>query len=159
MKLVGARRLIKSRFCHAYFGFKSGFKFSTFLGLGGNIGDTRKRFDKFIRVLMDDRRFHLVEVSPILENAAFGYTAQADFSNAVISLQTSLSPNETLKIMQRLELKFGRKRSFKNAPRTLDIDILYFSTKVRKTERLIVPHKGSDKRLSVIVPLGLMRVL
>ncbi|MGF7494363.1 2-amino-4-hydroxy-6-hydroxymethyldihydropteridine diphosphokinase, partial [Campylobacter concisus] len=55
------------------------------------------------------------------------------------------------------ESKFKRVRTFKNAPRTLDLDILYFSKKVYKTPRLIVPHPGASKRLSVIVPLGLMR--
>lgn len=157
MRLIGARKLEKSRFFPKYFGFKDGFKFSAFIGLGGNIGDTKRRFDRFIRAMMSDSRFYICECSPILENAAFGYIYQADFKNAVINLQTSLSANDLLKILQNYERKFGRVRSFKNAPRTLDLDILYFSGRYKKTKRLTIPHEGANKRLSVIVPLGLMK--
>ena len=131
MRLAGARKIVKSRFCPSFFQKRDEFKYEALVGMGGNIGDSAKRFDKFIRAITSDSRFHVVEVSPILINAAFGYEAQDDFSNAV--------------------------RTFKNAPRTLDLDILYFSKKVYKTPRLIVPHPGASKRLSVIVPLGLMR--
>ena len=58
--------------------------------------------------------------------------------------------------MQHFEICFKRKRSFKNAPRTLDLDILYFNTKVRKNKNLIIPHPGAEKRISVIIPLGIM---
>ena len=107
--------------------------------------------------LKNDKRFFVTQNSVILRNKAFGYTEQNDFLNAVMFVQTSKSPNEVLKIMQRYELKFGRKRSFKNAPRTLDLDILYFDKKVRKTPKLILPHYGASKRVSVVLPLGLMR--
>ncbi len=157
MRLAGARRLERSRFCPCCFGFDENFKFSAFVGLGGNIGNSARRFDRFIRALSNDRRFHIVECSPILINAAFGYEAQADFSNAAINLQTSLGSNVLLKILQHYERKFKRVRSFKNAPRTLDLDILYFSGPSRKSERLRLPHKGAGERLSVIVPMGLMR--
>ena len=157
MRLAGARKIVKSRFCPSFFHKRDEFKYEALVGMGGNIGDSAKRFDKFIRVITSDSRFHVVEVSPILINAAFGYEAQDDFSNAVINLQTSMSPRNLLKILRHYESKFKRVRTFKNAPRTLDLDILYFSKKVYKTPRLIVPHPGADKRLSVIVPLGLMR--
>ncbi|MBE3606210.1 2-amino-4-hydroxy-6-hydroxymethyldihydropteridine diphosphokinase [Campylobacter sp. RM13119] len=157
MKILGARGLVRSRFCPCYFGFKDGFRYVAVVGLGGNIGRSDKRFDKFIRVLLDDRRFHVVEVSPILVNAAFGYEDQADFSNAVINLQTSVSAYALLKILQRYELKFKRTRSFKNAPRTLDLDILYFGAKVLRSSKLTIPHPGVTTRMSVIVPMGLMR--
>lgn len=157
LRLDGVRGILRTRFFPAYFGFKDGFKFSAFIGVGGNLGDTKSRFNKFIRVLKDDKRFHLVESSVVLKNKAFGYEAQPDFLNAVINLQTSLGANELLKIMQHYESKFKRKRSFKNAPRTLDLDILYFSAKSRNSQRLTLPHVGANKRFSVIVPLGLMR--
>lgn len=158
MRLTGARRLLRSRFFPSYFSPCADFKFSAFIGLGGNIGDTKRRFSKFIRVLQDDRRFNVVECSPILENAAFGYVLQKDFSNAVVNLQTSLSANKLLKIMQHYERKFKRVRSFKNAPRTLDLDILYFSGRARKDKRLTLPHPGAQQRISVIVPMGLMAI-
>ncbi|KEA46081.1 2-amino-4-hydroxy-6-hydroxymethyldihydropteridine pyrophosphokinase [Campylobacter mucosalis] len=158
MKLNGAKEIRRDHFFPRYFGFKSGFKFSAIIGLGGNIGNTRVRFDRFLVSLMKDRRFSVVESSPMLVNKAFGYILQADFLNATVHIQTSLSPKQLLKILHHYEQKFKRVRSFKNAPRTLDLDILYMDTKV-KTDGLCVPHLGVNERLSVIVPLGLMRSL
>ena len=72
-------------------------------------------------------------------------------------VQSSLPPLTLLEIMQRAELRFGRKRSFKNAPRTLDVDILYASAKVRACEWLALPHPSACERISVILPLGEMK--
>lgn len=152
--LKGAKTLVKSRFFPSKFAFESGFKFSFILGVGGNIGNSKARFEKLFLRLRDDKRFHVVLTSSILQNEAFGYKDQADFLNAVMLIQTSLSPFETLKICMHLENIFGRKRSFKNAPRTLDLDILYFSAKTRKQKKLILPHPGVNERISVIYPLG-----
>ena len=96
MRLAGARKIVKSRFCPSFFHKRDEFKYEALVGMGGNIGDSAKRFDKFIRAITSDSRFHVVEVSPILINAAFGYEAQDDFSNAVINLQTSISPSGTI---------------------------------------------------------------
>lgn len=157
MKIDGVKRVIRLKFYPRFFGFKECFKNFAIIGIGGNLGDTKGRFNKFIRVLKNDRRFSVAETSLVVENRAFGYLNQPDFLNAVINLQTSLSAVKLLKILQHYEIRFGRKRSFKNAPRTLDLDILYFSKKVRKSEILNVPHLGVNERFSVIVPLGLMR--
>ena len=152
-----AIRFIKSSFFPFWRKKNPNFKNEFVLGIGGNLGNVKKRFEKFFINLKNDKRFFVTQNSAILQNKAFGYTKQNDFLNAVMFVQTSLSPNLTLKIMQRYELKFGRKRSFKNAPRTLDLDILYFDKKVRKSPRLILPHYGVNERVSVILPLGLMR--
>ena len=148
---------VKSAFFPFFRAKKRRFKGEFVLGIGGNIGNVKKRFESFFMNLKNDRRFFVTQNSPILRNKAFGFVAQEDFLNAVMFVQTSKSPNEVLKIMQRYELKFGRKRSFKNAPRTLDLDILYFDKKVRKTPRLILPHYGVNGRTSVILPLGLTK--
>lgn len=152
--LKGARAFIKSEFFPSKFAFKNGYKFSFILGVGGNVGDTRTRFKRLFWRLKKDKRFHIVLISSILKNEAFGYKNQPDFLNAVMLLQTSLSPLQTLKICNHLERVFRRQRSFKNAPRTLDLDLLYFSKKVRPQTRLILPHPGVNDRISVIVPLG-----
>ncbi|MGP1485289.1 MAG: 2-amino-4-hydroxy-6-hydroxymethyldihydropteridine diphosphokinase [Campylobacter sp.] len=157
MRLSGVRRLEKSVFFPRNFSFKDGFKHSVVLGLGGNIGDVKTRFDRLHFKLSRDRRFCVVENSPILINEAFGFRDQDDFSNAVMLMQTSLSARNLLKITSNLEKRFGRARSFKNAPRTLDIDILYFSGANRNDERLVLPHVGASKRVSVFLPFGLMK--
>ncbi|CUU79255.1 2-amino-4-hydroxy-6-hydroxymethyldihydropteridinepyrophosphokinase [Campylobacter hyointestinalis] len=152
-----ARSVIRS---HFFPNFKDGgneFKNSFLLGIGGNVGDTKKRFELFLYKLKKDRRFFVKECSLILKNKAFGYTKQADFLNAVLLVKSSFYAADVLKIMQHYEKIFGRIRSFRNAPRTLDIDILYFDKKIRNSQRLILPHPGANDRLSVIIPIGSMK--
>ena len=136
---------------------RGNFKNLYLLGLGGNLGDVRRRFERFYRVLQSDTRFFVAQNSLILKNKPFSFLRQENFLNAVMLVQSSLAPLALLKIMQRAELRFGRKRSFKNAPRTLDVDILYASAKVRSGSRLALPHPGVNERISVILPLGTMK--
>ena len=157
MRVAGARRFSKCLFFPKVFDFKPGFKNSVILGLGGNIGDVKKRFCRLHFKLSKDSRFHVVENSALLINEAFGFKEQADFTNAVTLVQTSLAARQILKITANLEKRLGRVRSFKNAPRTLDIDILYFSGRNRNDTRLVLPHPGARSRASVILPLGTMR--
>ena len=157
MRVAGARRFDKCLFFPKVFDFRPGFKNSVILGLGGNIGDVKKRFNGLYFKLSRDSRFHIVENSALLINEAFGFKEQADFINAVMLAQTSLAARQILKITANLEKRFGRVRSFKNAPRTLDIDILYFSGRSRNDARLTLPHPGAQSRASVILPLGTMK--
>lgn len=128
-------------------------KYNVTIGIGGNIGDTKKIFDKLILCLKKDARFTLLMSSPLLKNPPFGFTQQSDFLNGIILLKTNLCPYAFLKVMQRYENKFGRKRSFQDAPRTLDIDIIFFDNKKINTKNLIIPHKNWANRESVIIPL------
>ena len=157
MRVAGARRFGKCLFFPKVFDFRPGFKNSVILGLGGNIGDVKKRFNGLYFKLSRDSRFHIVENSALLINEAFGFKEQADFTNAVMLVQTSLAARQILKITANLEKRFGLVRSFKNAPRTLDIDILYFSGRSRNDARLTLPHPGAQSRASVILPLGTMK--
>ena len=131
-------------------------KYSVIIGIGGNIGNTKKIFDKLILCLKKDSRFTLLMTSPLLKNPPFGFLEQSDFLNGIIRLKTNLCPNSFLKAMQRYEIKFGRKRSFQDAPRTLDIDIIFFENKKINTKNLIIPHKNWANRESVIIPLKRM---
>ena len=128
-------------------------KYSVTIGIGGNIGNTKKLFDKLILCLKKDSRFTLLMTSPLLRNPPFGFLEQNDFLNGIIRLKTNLCPNSFLKAMQRYENKFGRKRSFQDAPRTLDIDIIFFDNLKINTKDLIIPHKNWASRESVIIPL------
>lgn len=157
MRVAGARRFSKCLFFPKVFDFRPDFKNSVILGVGGNIGDVKKRFNGLYFKLSRDSRFHIVENSALLINEAFGFKEQADFTNAVMLAQTSLAARQILKITANLERRCGRVRSFKNAPRTLDIDILYFSGRSRNDVRLTLPHPGAQSRASVILPLGTMK--
>ena len=138
------------------FNYNSTKKYRVTVGIGGNIGNTKNLFDKLILCLKKDARFTLLMTSPLLRNPPFGFLQQSDFLNGIITLQTNLCPNAFLKAMQRYEIKFGRKRSFQDAPRTLDIDIIFFDNKKINTENLIIPHKNWANRESVIIPLKRM---
>ena len=147
MYCKGVRCLIKSRFYPKIKQNNKNYKYEITLSIGGNIGSKAqiiKRFNNLYFALTKDKRFFVLKSSPIIKNAAFGYTEQADFLNAI------------LKIMQNYEKKFGRKRSFKNAPRTLDIDLVNFSAKTKQSQRLRLPHPQAHARLSVILPLALI---
>ena len=123
------------------------------LGIGGNIGNVKRRFDKLFLVLQQDSRFHILQTTPLLQNPPFGYLEQDDFLNALIVIKTNLSPIQVLNEMQRYENRFGRKRSFQDAPRTLDIDIIFYDKIQIKHKRLIVPHQNWKERDSVVIPL------
>ena len=134
-------------------------KYEVTLGIGGNIGDVQKRFNKLFCTLLRDKRFHILSTSPLLKNPPFGYLDQDDFLNGVIVLKTNMGLNEFFKSMQRLENRYGRKRSFQDAPRTLDIDIIFFANKKIHTKKLIIPHKDWANRESVTIPLKYMNKL
>ena len=134
LEIKGGRGLFRQRFFPMQKSASG--KYLALIGLGGNIGNVSRRFKMLIRQWQDDPRISLIETSPLFLNAAFGYLEQADFTNAVAALRTNLSALNLLKLMQHYESKFKRKRSFKNAPRTLDLDILFYSGRLRQSKRL-----------------------
>jgi 2-amino-4-hydroxy-6-hydroxymethyldihydropteridine diphosphokinase len=129
------------------------FKPTAFIGVGGNVGDTKKRFDRLFRYFLNSPLLYVRKTSPILQNPPFGYLDQEDFFNAVMIVQTSLSAQKLLKFLLHAEKIFGRKRSFKNAPRTLDLDIIFFDTAKVMQKNIIIPHPKWQERLSVLLPL------
>jgi 2-amino-4-hydroxy-6-hydroxymethyldihydropteridine diphosphokinase len=100
-----------------------------------------------------DRRFLIRKTAPILKNPPFGYIEQEDFYNSLILIETDLYPQQLLKILLSVEKIFGRKRSFKNAPRTLDIDIIFFGNERLKSNHLTLPHSRWIERDSILIPL------
>ena len=136
---------------------KAFFAHEAMIGLGGNEGDVKKRFVKLYRFLQNDRRLFVRQSSPVLKNPPFGYTEQADFYNAVMVVQSSLHVSALLKVLLHVEKVFGRKRVFKNGPRTLDLDIIFFDRLRRNDSRLTLPHPRWSERLSVVVPLFMLK--
>ncbi len=133
---------------------KSKHRYETVVGIGGNVGDVRRRFERLFVVLQKDRRVSLVKTSLILKNPPFGYKNQDDFFNSILVLKTSMQPKVFLRYLLRLEKRFGRRRSFANAPRTLDLDIIFFDNRKINTKDLIVPHPFYAQRESVVIPLS-----
>ena len=149
--------LSRSRFFPMRVGKKEGFKYEVILGIGGNEGAVKKRFTRLVRHWMRERRVHVTQTSPILRNPPFGYLDQSDFYNAVMRVQTSMDAFSFLRFLHQTEKRFGRVRTFKNAPRTLDLDIIFFDNHVYHRSGLTVPHPHWSERPSVVIPLGLMR--
>lgn len=158
------RRLTNSltTFKGLHFGYKTNIKslhrYKVTVGIGGNVGDVKRRFEHLFVNLKKDKRVSLLQTSLILKNPPFGYIDQDDFFNSIVILQTSMQPIQFLDYLMRLEKKFSRKRSFSNAPRTLDLDIIFFDNRNIKTKRLTVPHKSWFKRESVVIPLSELNV-
>lgn len=137
-----------------FFTKKSSHRFIVTVGLGGNIGDVRRRFEHLYNYFKKDKRVGLVKISSILKNPPFGYENQNDFFNAVVLLKTSMQPIVFLDYLMRVEKKFLRKRSFENAPRTLDLDIIFFDDRQMNNKKLQVPHPKWSQRESVLIPLA-----
>lgn len=154
IRCLGFKRLEKTRFFPFSNFSRKVYKYKALVGLGSNIPDEKKRFTRLFRVMMNDKRIRILKSSSLWINEAFGFKEQRDFSNAVILLESSFHARSLLKLLLHYELKFKRKRSFKNAPRTLDLDLLYFSKKSKKDIFCCVPHYAAAERLSVILPLG-----
>jgi 2-amino-4-hydroxy-6-hydroxymethyldihydropteridine diphosphokinase len=131
--------------------------YKALLGIGGNIGDTLRRFEHLFWYFKRSAFVRIVESSPILKNPAFGYTEQDDFYNALFLVETKLTPKNLLRYVLRVERLFGRKRSFQDAPRTLDIDIIFYKNRMMETKDLTLPHPGWMKRSSVLIPLSTMK--
>jgi 2-amino-4-hydroxy-6-hydroxymethyldihydropteridine diphosphokinase len=129
------------------------------LGLGGNIGDVIRRFEHLFWFLKRSPFLHVVETAPILKNPPFGYTKQDDFYNTLMLVETKLKPKALLRYVLRVEKLYGRKRSFADAPRTLDIDIIFYENINMKSKTLTLPHHGWQERISVLTPLSMMKMI
>ena len=92
--------------------------------------------------------------SAIYQTAAWGNTNQPDFLNQVIIVETKLLAQQTMQIILQIEKKMGRLRTVKNAPRIIDIDILFFNKEVIDYKELTVPHPQLQNRRFVLVPLN-----
>lgn len=132
---------------------KSTFKHKVVIGVGGNIGDVKRRFEHLFYFFKKSNKVEVLQTSSILKNPPFGFLEQDDFFNALIVLKTNMLPMQVLKYLQRIEKIFKRKRSFDNAPRSLDLDIIFYDSIVINKEKLSIPHSEWNKRQSVLIPL------
>jgi len=124
-----------------------------YVGIGSNLGDPRAQVLAAFQEL--DRLPHtrVVKRSSLWRSAPVGYADQPDFINAVAEIETSLSPDEILVQLKSMEARHGRERSFANAPRTLDLDLLLFGNTTLDTPTLRIPHPRMHERAFVLKPL------
>ncbi len=121
------------------------------LALGSNLGN---RKENLLRALTEISKVaRVLSVSDVYETEPVGYLEQDNFFNATILCETSLLPNELLDFCKKIEEQMGRKKSFRNAPRPIDIDIIFYEAVSMKSERLEIPHPRWSERDFVISPL------
>ena len=123
-----------------------------YLLFGSNIGD-RKGYLSFATNEISTRAGKILKRSSIYETAPWGVTNQDDYLNAAVLLQTSLSPESLFSVLKEIEQDAGRIDQKKYAPRTLDIDILFYDDLVLNSKELIIPHPKLQLRRFALVPL------
>ena len=126
---------------------------TAYVALGANLGDARATVLQAIKGITALRLTTLVRRSSLYRTAPVESTGP-DYINAVVEVTTSLGPQELLLELQQLEQAAGRERPHRNAPRTLDLDILLYGDACVDSPTLVVPHPRMMARAFVLVPLA-----
>jgi 2-amino-4-hydroxy-6-hydroxymethyldihydropteridine diphosphokinase len=124
-----------------------------YLGLGSNLGNRGKNIRSAIAKLRKLRDTKVIRVSRIIQSKPAGAPAQRYFLNGAIKIKTALSALHLLKALKNIEKELGRKKSVRNGPRTIDLDILLYGEKIISRRDLSIPHPRLFARHFVIRPL------
>ena len=124
-----------------------------YVGLGANLDGPRRQLEQALVELAGLPDTRLLRQSSFYRTRPIGYDEQPDFVNAVAQLQTGLAAERLLAQLQAIEVRHGRERSFPNAPRTLDLDLLLHGNAVICSETLKLPHPRMHERAFVLAPL------
>lgn len=134
---------------------------TAYVALGANLGDAaaalRAAMDALAHLPLTQvtRCSSLYRTAPLADAGDTpGPAAGGDYINAVVEVQTALSAPELLRRLQALEQAAGRERPYRNAPRTLDLDLLLYGSGRIDSARLTVPHPRMAQRAFVLVPLA-----
>lgn len=125
---------------------------AVFVALGTNLGDRERNLAQGVRGLTRGG-LHITARSSVYETEPVGGPAQGAYLNAVVQAETALDPEAVLASCLGVERDLGRVRGVKNAPRTLDLDLLLYGGLVVNTPALAVPHPRMHERRFVLVPL------
>ena len=126
---------------------------TAFISLGSNLDHPIKHIlDAFSQIEESDKII-VSKISSLYKTIPVGPQNQNDYINAVIIIQTSLTPINLLSTLQGIEKKHKRKRSIKWGPRSLDLDILMFGRLILRTRNLTIPHPELVNREFVLIPL------
>ena len=123
-----------------------------YLLLGSNLSDPSTQLVNAKKHLK--KTGEIMNESSLYQTAAWGNTEQPDFLNQVVLLKTKLNARSLLKKILEIENKMGRRRTVKNAPRIIDIDILFYNDDIIGEKELIIPHPAIAQRRFVLVPLA-----
>ncbi len=124
---------------------------TVYLGLGSNMGNRQDNLDRALDFL--SQRLRVERVSSVYDTEPIGNINQPRFLNLVCQGYTRLAPMELLALAKGVESKLGRTPSKSNAPRPIDVDILFYDDQVIETPELVIPHPRLTERAFVLVPL------
>jgi 2-amino-4-hydroxy-6-hydroxymethyldihydropteridine diphosphokinase len=127
---------------------------TAFLGLGSNLGNRAGYLEDALQSLDAHQCIRILARSSMYDTDPVGEIAQPNFLNMVVEIETSLPPPELLELCLTIEESNGRVRSVKWGPRTLDIDILFYSNKIIEIDGLRIPHPEAHRRLFVVKPMA-----
>lgn len=125
---------------------------TAYLGLGSNLGDRKQNLIQALELM--SKHAVVEQVSSIYETEPVGNEEQPLFLNAVCRISTDMKPGQLLRLAKKIEARLGRKHSFPNAPRPIDIDILFYDDEVLNSKELTIPHPKLVERAFVLVPLA-----
>jgi len=124
-----------------------------YIGIGANLGDPQAQVEAAFGEIGLVAGTKVTARSPLYRTAPIGYAAQPDYVNAVARIETGLAPAPLLAELQEIENRHGRERPFRDAPRTLDLDLLLYDALRIATPALTVPHPQMHRRAFVLAPL------
>ncbi len=125
---------------------------SAYIGIGGNLGDALATVTEALRQLPQLPQTSVTAISSLYRTAP-QQSSGDDYVNAVAQVSTTLAPHALLSALQALEQAHGRQRPYRNAPRTLDLDILLYGDQRIADATLTVPHPRMTQRAFVLIPL------
>lgn len=123
-----------------------------YLALGSNIGDRAANLKSAIEAVKPE--IIATKCSPVFETPPWGYNDQPQFLNQVIEAETELPPVELLAHLKQTEKMLGREKTFKNGPRVIDLDIIFYDDFIVNSPPLIIPHAHMQDRAFVLIPLA-----
>ncbi len=123
-----------------------------YLSLGSNLGDRLANLQNALSNLPP--QVIIAAQSSVYETEPWGYSDQPLFLNQAIRAETDLEPTDLLVFLKDLEIKMGRKETFRFGPRVIDVDILFYDDLVIETHELVIPHKRIAERAFILVPLA-----
>lgn len=126
-------------------------KHTIYLGLGSNLGDRAANLRAAIAAMPPG--IEIINASTIYETAPWGFEDQGKFLNQVVKVQTNLTPEALLDYLKQIEIHVGRTPTFRNGPREIDIDILFYDDLILETDELTIPHPRLAERAFVLAPL------
>jgi 2-amino-4-hydroxy-6-hydroxymethyldihydropteridine diphosphokinase len=125
-----------------------------YVGLGANLGPSEVTILRAVELLGATEGVEVLELSRLRETEPVGVVDQPAFLNGAVALETSLSPEELLDVMLRIERELGRVRGERWGPRTIDLDLLVYGDAIVDAPGLRVPHPRLHERKFALEPLA-----